>query len=229
MNQGWIKLHRKITEWEWYTETNTFAVFMHLILTCNFKPTKWRGIELQPGETVKAITTLAEETNLSVQTIRTAIKRLKSTRELTQRQHGKHRILKLKSYDAYQLANTDSNNELTSKQHRFNIESTLDKECKERKNEKNEKKYTSDSDEYRLAALLIGKIIENNPTHKFTSLSEKDLETQTHKYSAEVDRMIRLDSRTPGQIEFLIDWCQQDDFWQGNILSMKKLRQKFDP
>ena len=30
---GWIKLHRKITEWEWYSDANTFRVFMHLLLT----------------------------------------------------------------------------------------------------------------------------------------------------------------------------------------------------
>ena len=29
---GWIKIHRKITEWEWYDDVNTFRLFMHLIL-----------------------------------------------------------------------------------------------------------------------------------------------------------------------------------------------------
>ena len=140
MNQGWIKLHRKILEWEWYTDTNTFALFMHLLLTCNFKSTKWRGIKLEPGETIKGIRTLSEETTLSLQNVRTAISKLKSTGELTQRQHGKHRILKLKSYTKYQLANTESNSELTAYQHDANKELTHDKERKKEKNVKKVKK-----------------------------------------------------------------------------------------
>jgi hypothetical protein len=117
MNKGWIKIHRKITEWEWYTDTNTFALFMHLMLTCNFKETKWRGIQLEAGETIKSIKTLAEETHLSVRNVRTSIKRLKSTREVTQRRHGKHRILKVKSYTDYQLSDKESDNEVTRKRH----------------------------------------------------------------------------------------------------------------
>lgn len=42
------------------------------------------------------------------------------------------------------------------------------------------------------------------------------------------DRLIRLDGVRPDQIRAAIDWCQQDPFWQGNILSMPKLREKYD-
>ena len=40
--------------------------------------------------------------------------------------------------------------------------------------------------------------------------------------------MIRLDKRKPERIEAVIYWCQQDPFWQSNILSTEKLREKFD-
>jgi hypothetical protein len=40
--------------------------------------------------------------------------------------------------------------------------------------------------------------------------------------------MIRLDERKPERIEQVIRWTQQDPFWQGNILSTAKLREKFD-
>lgn len=135
--EGWIKIHRKITEWEWYTETNTFVLFIHLLLTCNFKKTKWRGIELAEGESIKGLETLSEETGLSVQNIRTAIKNLLLTGELTERQHGKHRILTVKNYKTYQLANRESNNLPTGSQQDANKEVTADKEGKKVKKEKN--------------------------------------------------------------------------------------------
>jgi hypothetical protein len=43
-----------------------------------------------------------------------------------------------------------------------------------------------------------------------------------------IDKMIRLDNRTPEEIEEVIRWCQKDDFWQNNILSGSKLRTQFD-
>ena len=49
---GYIKLHRKMTEWEWYSDSNTKTVFLHLLLEANFKPTKYRGVELEAGQLV---------------------------------------------------------------------------------------------------------------------------------------------------------------------------------
>lgn len=43
-----------------------------------------------------------------------------------------------------------------------------------------------------------------------------------------IDRLIRIDEYTPDNIRQVIDWCQQDEFWQGNILSAGKLRKQFD-
>jgi hypothetical protein len=40
--------------------------------------------------------------------------------------------------------------------------------------------------------------------------------------------LIDKDKRTEEQVAWLIDWCQADDFWRSNILSMPKLREKFD-
>ena len=43
-----------------------------------------------------------------------------------------------------------------------------------------------------------------------------------------VDKMLRIDRRSVADIEAVIRWCQQDDFWHKNILSTDKLRKQFD-
>ncbi|WP_146070939.1 hypothetical protein [Arthrobacter sp. B1805] len=48
------------------------------------------------------------------------------------------------------------------------------------------------------------------------------------RWKQAADRLIRIDGYTPDQIRQVIDWSQHDEFWQGNILSMSKLREKFD-
>jgi hypothetical protein len=40
--------------------------------------------------------------------------------------------------------------------------------------------------------------------------------------------LIDKDGRTEEQVRAAIDWCQQDEFWRANILSMPKLREKYD-
>ena len=42
---GFISLHRRIIEWEWYTEPDTFRVFIHLLMMANHAPAKVRGRE----------------------------------------------------------------------------------------------------------------------------------------------------------------------------------------
>ena len=73
--------------------------------------------------------------------------------------------------------------------------------------------------DYELSNLLLEEIKNNLPTFKSPNIDE---------WANHVSKMRRLDNRTPEQIEYIIKWCQQDHFWQGNILSTKKLREKFD-
>jgi hypothetical protein len=40
--------------------------------------------------------------------------------------------------------------------------------------------------------------------------------------------LIDKDGRTEQQVHDAIDWCQDDEFWRANILSMPKLREKYD-
>jgi len=70
-----------------------------------------------------------------------------------------------------------------------------------------------------LAKLLLGLIKERKPDFKERNMPE---------WIKHIDWMIRIDRRKPERIEEVIRWCQNNDFWQNNILSTKKLRFQFD-
>jgi hypothetical protein len=72
-----------------------------------------------------------------------------------------------------------------------------------------------------IAVLLRQRILENNGKAKIT-------EKQVCEWGREADLMLRLDHRTPEEVTALIQWSQRDPFWKTNILSMGKLREKFD-
>lgn len=40
--------------------------------------------------------------------------------------------------------------------------------------------------------------------------------------------LLTADDRDPAEAERLIRWCQADEFWRGNILSMPKFRERYD-
>lgn len=44
----------------------------------------------------------------------------------------------------------------------------------------------------------------------------------------DADKLLRLDKRELPEVLKVITWCQQDSFWQNNILSVSKLRIQYD-
>lgn len=50
----------------------------------------------------------------------------------------------------------------------------------------------------------------------------------TQRWRDEARRMLDLDGRTVDQVLRAIDWSQADGFWRANILSVPKLREKYD-
>ena len=108
---GWIKIHRQILDWEWYSDNNAFRVFMHLILKANHKEKRYKGIELNCGSVITSRDILSFETGLSVQQIRTALDKLKSTNEITIETSSKGTIIQVVNYAKYQLLTNESTNE----------------------------------------------------------------------------------------------------------------------
>lgn len=52
-------------------------------------------------------------------------------------------------------------------------------------------------------------------------------EAQRQRWAKDIDLMLRIDKLDPDDIAQTIQWCQQDSFWKSNILSGKKLREKY--
>lgn len=108
---GWIKLHRQIIDWEWYTDHNTFRVFLHLLLTANHKDKKYKGMELKAGTIVTSRDLLAFATGLSVRQVRTALDKLKTTNELTIKTSPQGTIIQIVNYVKYQIEANELTNE----------------------------------------------------------------------------------------------------------------------
>ncbi len=125
---GWITLHRKLQDWEWYTAPNHVFLFVHLLLKANHKGGKWRGNNYKRGDVLTSLSKLSEETGLSKQNIRTILKNLAKTGEVNTLTNTKLTHLNICKYDTYQSdkedTNTQPNTELTQSQHAPNTRLT---------------------------------------------------------------------------------------------------------
>jgi hypothetical protein len=100
--QGWICIHRKLLEWEWYSDINTKTLFIHCLLRANHKPKKWQGIDVPAGSFITGRKVLSAETGLSEQQVRTSLTRLKSTSDITITSTSKYSLLTLTNWASYQ-------------------------------------------------------------------------------------------------------------------------------
>ena len=62
----YVKISRKILEWEWYKDVNTKVVFFHILLKANWKNGRFQGMEIPRGSFATSYQSLAEETGLTV-------------------------------------------------------------------------------------------------------------------------------------------------------------------
>ena len=102
MERGYIKLYRSLLNWEWYDDINTKTVFLHLLLTANIAKRQWHGITVPCGSRICSYAVLASETKLSVDKVRTAIKHLETTGEITRCKYPKCTVFTVNNYDKFQ-------------------------------------------------------------------------------------------------------------------------------
>ena len=145
---GFVKLHRKLIAWGWYQDYVVKDVFLHLLLTANFKDTQWMGITLKKGQLVTSYKHLSEDLAFSVRQVRTAIDKLKSTGEITTEATNRFTIITVVNWEEYQLFDEKMTSEATSNQ--TNERQTSDKQAtnkrQQRKNDKKNKECKEDKE-----------------------------------------------------------------------------------
>lgn len=106
---GFIKLFNSFLDWEWYTNQNTKALFIHILLKANYKPKRWQGITIERGQFVTSLKSLSQELGLNIGQIRAALNNIQNSKEITRKTTNKYTIITVCKYDSYQ-SYTQTNN-----------------------------------------------------------------------------------------------------------------------
>jgi len=199
---GYISLHRQIQSWEWYKNPNTAFLFIHLLLSANFTDTRFMGKKIRRGQLVTSLPSLANETGLSIQNVRTAIKHLISTGEITDSSCRTYRVITVVKYNDYQSV-TDK---LTDNQQTANRQLTDDQQHHNKDNNVNKG----------------NKVIRSSSAFQPPSLDE------VKKYVEEINDVI--DPERFFDYYEVRDWCLKDgrkmSNWKAEIRSWERREKK---
>lgn len=131
---GYIKIHRKLKEWGWYRDIITKGVFIHLLLSANYKTSEYKGVRIEEGQVVIGRKKLADDLGISEQQVRTALEHLKSTNEITITSTNKFSVVTIVKWADYQLccdsSTNNKTNNSTNEQPTSNQQVTTSKEIK---------------------------------------------------------------------------------------------------
>ena len=135
---SWIKIFRELLQWEWFEKAEMVQLFIYLLLKASCEDKQWQGITVKRGQLVTSNGSMRRDLKLSEQQIRTCIKRLISTGEITYQSTNRYVIITICNYDKYQENKSAANEPIneqantlpTDEQRAINEQTTTSKEIK---------------------------------------------------------------------------------------------------
>jgi hypothetical protein len=137
--EDWIKLHKSLLDWEWYSNSKMLHLWIHILLSANKVDKKWQSIEIKRGQFVTSLIKIASYLNLSIRTIRTNLLRLQKSKDIVIKTTNKFTIITVVNYSIAQdsrIKNDKQNIQQkdTQSKHKINTEYKQNKTTLDLKN-----------------------------------------------------------------------------------------------
>lgn len=144
MERGYIKYWRKMDDWAWIDDKDTFYVFMRMISFANWKAKAWQHVVVQRGSFITSRNKLAARLGVSVRQLRTIEKKLISSGEIEVKTTNKFTTYIIVKYEEYQSEEEKTTNKTSHERQASDKQATTTKEGKER-NKVRSNAYTQES------------------------------------------------------------------------------------
>ena len=132
---GYIRLHRKLIDWEWFDRPRTLSVFIYLLLDANHQDASYHGRAVKRGQTITGLRTISVGTGVSFQSVRTEIANLVKTGEISQEVTPQGRVITICNYNEYNSDLPEANKRSTNDQQTTNKQLTNDQQLTKRTKE----------------------------------------------------------------------------------------------
>ena len=159
-------------------------------MLANWKDKQWQGKTIKRGSFITSYPSLADATGLSIQQVRTAINKLKSTGEIQQIVTNKYQLIIVVNYEKYQDLSSDDNSQSTDNQQSNNSQITVNQHQLNKGNKGNkDNKGINNSSSLRGQDRLINRMTEEEVEIIFKTY--KDADYLIDEVQAEVDKRKR--------------------------------------
>lgn len=98
MAEGFVKLNRSILDEPWTKNPSAVTVYIHLLLRATHEPVKVGEVELQVGQAVISLNSIADSTGLTMQQVRNSLKVLERTKRITKTATKKYTLVTIENW-----------------------------------------------------------------------------------------------------------------------------------
>jgi len=89
-------IHTDIIKRQWYNNSDVFYLFIHLAYNAKIKPENFRNITIEKGQLLTSRKKLSNKTGISEQTIRTCLKRLINSGDISIKTNNQYSLITVK-------------------------------------------------------------------------------------------------------------------------------------
>ena len=110
LDYSWIKLPRTFCDWRWYKDSHMVLLYLHILLHASFSDKEIGEVVIKRGQMLTTYAQLCNNTGLSLQTVRTCIKKLLKTKQIKVLSCKHHTTISVVAYDSFQPEGKDELN-----------------------------------------------------------------------------------------------------------------------
>ena len=107
---SWIKLPRTFCDWRWYKDSHMVLLYLHILLHASFSDKEIGEVVIKRGQMLTSYAQLCNNTGLSLQTVRTCIKKLLKTKQIKVLSCKHYTTISVVAYDNFQPEGRDEIN-----------------------------------------------------------------------------------------------------------------------
>ncbi len=230
-DKGWVAIHRSIRDHWLYQEKRVFSKYeawLDLVMDANHKQNKFvfdgKLVEVERGQKITSIRQLSERWRWSRTKVTDFLTLLEKDGMLVRKSDSKKTVITIVNYDIYQNQdNKKSHSGDTEKPQKStnNNDKTMNNNDNNNNSPRNtrKKRVYEDDDPNKILAKTLFKLIKKNQDIKEPNLDD---------WANTIRLTIESDKRSGKEVQEMIVWASQHEFWSTVVLSPSSLRKHFD-
>ncbi|MDT2981891.1 hypothetical protein ACFC8T_13555 [Enterococcus casseliflavus] len=230
-DKGWVAIHRSIRDHWLYQEKRVFSKYeawLDLVMDANHKQNKFvfdgKLVEVERGQKITSIRQLSERWRWSRTKVTDFLTLLEKDGMLVRKSDSKKTVITIVNYDIYQNQDNkkshSSDTEKPQKSTNNNDKTMINNDNnKDITAGKRKKRVYADDDPNKILAKTLFKLIKKNQDIKEPNLDD---------WANTIRLTIESDKRSGKEVQEMIVWATQHEFWGGVILSPSSLRKHYD-